>query len=166
MGDVLYLTVAIAGLSAIAQSFASVFVFVKVLGGAYLLYLSVKLWKSGSGTPRIEALEGQTKLGAFLTGFSVTLGNPKTIVFYLALLPTVPDLKTVGLTQWVLLVALTVCVLGATLAPYAFVAARARGMMAKYGALNRLNRVASSIIGTTRDADTGASQAATLVRRS
>ena len=117
LGDVVYLTVAIAGLAAIAKTFASVFLLVKMLGGAYLIYLSVKLWKSTSKATRVETLKERTNLGSFLTGFSVTMGNPKTIVFYLALLPTVLDLTSVDLAQWTLLVGLTVCVLGATLAP-------------------------------------------------
>ena len=81
LGDVVYLPVAIAGLAVIAQTFAGVFLIAKMLGGAYLLYLAVKLWKIISGTTRITASERRTKLGAFLTGFSVTMGNPKTIVF-------------------------------------------------------------------------------------
>lgn len=149
LGDVVYLTVAIAGLAAIAQTFAGVFLIVKMLGGAYLLYLAVKFWKSTSGVTRIATSKRRTNLGAFLTGFSVTMGNPKTIVFHLALLPTVLDLNSIDLTQWALLVAVTVCVLFATMAPYAVLAARARGMMTKPGALNRLNRIASGIIGAT-----------------
>lgn len=165
LGDVVYLTVAIAGLAAIAQAFASLFLIVKMLGGAYLIYLAVKLWKSTSGATRLAAPEGRTNLGALLTGFSVTMGNPKTIVFYLALLPTVLDLKGVDLMQWTLLVGVTVCVLTATLVPYAVLAARARGMMTKSGALSRLNRVASSIIGATGMLILGQA-AATLARRS
>ena len=164
LGDVVYLTVAIAGLAAIAKTFASVFLLVKMLGGAYLIYLSVKLWKSTSKATRVETLKERTNLGSLLTGFSVTMGNPKTIVFYLALLPTVLDLTSVDLAQWTLLVGLTVCVLAATLAPYAIIAARARGMMANSDALNRLNRFASSIIGTTGMVILGQA-AATLVRR-
>ncbi|MFV0384863.1 LysE family translocator [Paracoccus sp. (in: a-proteobacteria)] len=164
LGDVVYLTVAIAGLAAIAQAFAGVFLVVKILGGGYLLYLAVKLWKSTSGAAHVSAETGRTNFGAFLTGFSVTMGNPKTIVFYLALLPTVLDLKGIDLTQWVLLVGVTVCVLIATLAPYAVLAARARGLMTKPGALNRLNRIASSIIGATGMLILGQA-AATLTRR-
>ena len=149
LGDVVYLTVAIAGLAAVAQTFAGVFLVVKVLGGAYLLYLALKLWKSTSAATRVEASRGRTNLGAFLTGFSVIMGNPKTIVFYLALLPTVLDLNQVGLAQWAMLVGVTICVLIATLAPYAVLAASARGMMTRPGSLTLLNRFASAIIGAT-----------------
>lgn len=164
LGDIVYLTVAVAGLAAIAKAFAGIFLLVKVLGGAYLLYLAYKLWASRAGVSASGAEKQSTDLGAFLTGFSVTLGNPKTIVFYLALLPTVLDLRNVGLTQWAMLVPVTAVVLVAVLTPYAVLAARARGMMTQPAALQRLNRLAGGIIGATGIAILG--QAATaLVRR-
>jgi threonine/homoserine/homoserine lactone efflux protein len=128
---------------------SGIFLIVKVLGGAYLVYLALKLWRTTSVKTEVAASKGRTNLGAFLTGFSVTMGNPKTIVFYLALLPTVMDLKGIDLAQWELLLCVTVCVLIATLAPYAILAARARGMLSRPGALDSLNRIASGIIGAT-----------------
>lgn len=149
LGDVVYLTVAIAGLAAIAQAFAGVLLIVKFLGGLYLVYLAIKLWRSASGPAKISGSGRRSNVSAFLTGFSVTLGNPKTIVFYLALLPSVLDLNQIDVTRWALLVTVTVFVLTATLAPYAILAARARGMLKKPGALSRLNRFAAGIIGAT-----------------
>lgn len=164
LGDIVYLTVAVAGLAAIAKAFAGIFLLVKVLGGAYLIYLAYKLWSSRAGISASGAEKQSTDIGAFLTGFSVTLGNPKTIVFYLALLPTVLDLRSIGLAQWALLVPVTALVLTVVLTPYAVLAARARGMMTKPAAMQRLNRVASGIIGATGMVILG--QAATaLVRR-
>lgn len=148
LGDIVYLTVAIAGLAAIAQTFSAAFLVVKILGGIYLFYLALKLWKT-TGSADTPAGDGRTGFGALLTGFSVTMGNPKTIVFYLALLPTVLDLQRIGPFQWLVLVGITICVLVATLAPYAILAARARAMMKRPGAIRRLNRIASAIIGAT-----------------
>lgn len=164
LGDVVYLTVAVAGLAAIAKAFAGIFLLVKVLGGAYLLYLAYKLWTSRAGISADRTEKQSTDIGAFLTGFSVTLGNPKTIVFYLALLPTVLDLRSIGLAEWALLVPVTALVLTAVLTPYAMLAARARGLMRRPAAMQRLNRVAGGIIGATGVVILG--QAATaLVRR-
>ncbi len=165
LGDVIYLTVAVAGLSAIAQTFSGVFLAVKLLGGLYLLYLAVRLWTSRTGgMAEVGAERKRTNLGAFLTGFSVTLGNPKTIIFYLALLPTVLDLHSVGIGKWALLAVVTVAVLFATLAPYAVLASRARSMMKRPAAVMRLNRFAAGIIGGTGALILGQT-AATLVRR-
>ncbi len=149
LGDVIYLTVAVAGLSAIAQAFSGVFLVVKVLGGLYLLWLAYKLWTSRSAMTEVGATRLQSGLAAFLSGLSVTLGNPKTIIFYLALLPTVLDLHGVGTGKWALLAVVTVGVLFAVLTPYALLAARARSLMKRPEAVTRLNRLAGSIIGAT-----------------
>ena len=85
-------------------------------------------------------------------------------MFYLALLPTVLDLRSIGLAEWALLVPVTALVLTAVLTPYAMLAARARGLMRRPAAMQRLNRVAGGIIGATGVVILG--QAATaLVRR-
>ncbi|MBE1283064.1 MAG: LysE family translocator [Rhodobacteraceae bacterium] len=147
LGDLVYLTVAIAGLAAIAQTFAGAFLIIKALGGLYLIYLGYKFWTSEAGLTRVEATNGKGGFKAFLAGFAVTLGNPKTIVFYLALTPTVMDLKSIGLTDWLMLCALTVLVLTAILTPYAVAASKARQMMTRSETLLRINRYAASVIG-------------------
>ena len=44
VGDLLWFTVAVAGLAALAHSAQAVFVVVKYLGAAYLLYLAYRAW--------------------------------------------------------------------------------------------------------------------------
>ncbi|GAB1364963.1 LysE family translocator [Rhodobacter sp.] len=164
LGDVVYLTVAVTGLSALAQAFADVFLVVKVLGGLYLLWLARKIWTSRSAVTEVGAARRQSGLAAFLSGLSVTLGNPKTIIFYLALLPTVLDLNTVGIGKWALLAVVTVGVLFAVLVPYAVLAARARNLMKRPEAVARLNRFAGAIIGGTGAVILGQA-AGTVLRR-
>lgn len=147
LGDLVYLTVAVAGLAAVAQVFAGVFLVVKLLGGAYLLYLGYLFWTSKGGLTQVEARAGRRGRRAFLAGFTVTLGNPKTIVFYLALLPTVLDLGGVGIGEWAGLSLVSLVVLYAVLLPYALLASKARSLMTRPAALRRLNRAAAGIIG-------------------
>ncbi len=147
LGDVFYLTVAVAGLATIAKVFAGAFLVIKVLGAAYLLYLGYKFWKNEAGLNHVNKAQNSTGPKAFLAGFTITLGNPKTIIFYLALLPTVLDLNTVGLLNWVALSILTVIVLFVVLTPYAVLASHARQAMSHSGALLKLNRFAASVIG-------------------
>lgn len=147
LGDIAYLTVAVAGLAAIANMFAGAFMIVKLLGGLYLVYLAVKFWRSEAGLSKVAQHKEASGVKSFLGGFAVTLGNPKAIVFYLALLPTVMDLQAVGIVTWAELALVTAIVLLLTLSPYAFLAAKARGLMKSPTALLRLNRVASGVIG-------------------
>ena len=147
LGDVTYLTVAVVGLAAIAKTFASAFIVIKVLGGAYLLYLAYKFWTSDVGLTKVKRAESQSGFGSFLAGYFVTLGNPKAIVFYLALLPTVLDLNNVHMGQWAVLAVLTIAVIFAALSPYAVLASKARRMMTQPKTLKRLNRFAAAFIG-------------------
>jgi len=149
LGDLTYLTVAVAGLAGIAKTFSSAFLVIKVLGGVYLAYLAWKMWTGASGIINADAQRGTTAFGSFLSGFSLTLGNPKAIVFYLALLPTVLDLGAVGVSQWAALVCVTTLTLILTLTPYAALAHRARGLISRPSALKRITNTAAAIIGVT-----------------
>ncbi len=66
---------------------------------------------------------------SFLSGLLVTLGNPKTMLFYVALVPTLIPLEAVGLADYILLVGLTFIVLMSVLLPYILLAAQARGLL-------------------------------------
>lgn len=147
LGDVTYLTVAVVGLAAIAKTFASAFIVIKFLGGGYLLYLAYKFWTSDVGLTKVQRAKEDSGVGSFFAGYFVTLGNPKAIVFYLALLPTVLDLNNVHFTQWAVLAVLTVLIIFAALAPYAALASKARDMLKQPKALQRLNRFAAAFIG-------------------
>ncbi|TFF18397.1 LysE family translocator [Jiella endophytica] len=147
LGDLAYLTIAVAGLAALAEIFAEAFLVVKILGGAYLIYLATVFWRNRGGLAELHAAKARSGARSLLAGFMVTLGNPKTIVFYLALLPSVLDLRGVGVSQYVVLSILTILVLFLVLSPYAFVAAKARGMMTRPQAIRRLNRAAGGVIG-------------------
>ncbi len=147
IGDVAYLTIAVVGLAAVAQTFASAFMVIKFLGGAYLVYMAFRFWFSDAGLTKVKTAREKSGTAALVSGFALTLGNPKTIFFYLALLPTVMDLNNVGLTEWAVLALLTVVVLYVVLLPYALLAAKARTMMTKPTALRRLNRIAATAIG-------------------
>lgn len=147
VGDLLYLTAAVLGLAFLAQTFGLAFLVVKWLGVAYLAYLAWQFWRAGITAERIEGARGAGGLFAsFLAGLFVTLGNPKTMVFYLALLPTVIDLTAVRATDYLALAALTVAVLLVVLVPYLLLAANARKLLARPRALKILNRTAAGFM--------------------
>ncbi|MBP0574891.1 LysE family transporter, partial [Mycobacterium tuberculosis] len=78
-----------------AHAFAGVFTAVKVAGGIYLAWLAYKLWTAPPATIEVEAQAASGRRfdwRGIAVGLSITLGNPKTIVFYLALLPSLIDL--------------------------------------------------------------------------
>lgn len=146
LGDLTYLTLAILGLSAIAHAFAGVFVVVKLGGAAYLLYLAWNFWRAGIDPDRIHAAQGTGFWASLGGGYSITLSNPKTIIFYMALLPTVVDLKVVTVESYLVLAALTVLVLYTVCLPYIALASKARSFLRNPRALRFLNRSAATAI--------------------
>ncbi|MGO7902952.1 LysE family transporter, partial [Rhizobium ruizarguesonis] len=54
----------------------------------------------------------------------VTLGNPKTMLFYVALVPTLIDIGNIGLRDYAIMLAATFVVLIVVLVPYMLLASR------------------------------------------
>ncbi|RIY00821.1 LysE family translocator [Aureimonas flava] len=143
LGDLTYLTAAVFGLSLVADMMGSLFVLVRYGGAAYLAWLAWRLWRAAGDPKRVAALTGERASRSFWAGLVVTLGNPKTIVFYMALVPTLVDLRHVTMGDYLVLVALTTAVLALVMTPYAALAARARGFLQRPAILARLNRSAA-----------------------
>ena len=77
------------------------FVIVKWVGVAYLVYLAWKMWTAPvSVRDGAECPVNYSPAKLFFAGMAVTLGNPKIMMFYLALLPTIIDLGTVTVVGW------------------------------------------------------------------
>ena len=147
VGDVVWLTVAILGLSALAQAFHGVFEAVKYAGAAYLLYLAWKMWTAPVAAHAIAVAATREKpLRLFLGGLAVTMGNPKVMVFYLALLPSLIDVARVTALGYAALVAATLSVLGIVFTGYVLLAARARRLFTSPRALKLVNRGTGAVM--------------------
>lgn len=147
VGDLTYLTAVVLGLALVAQTFGTVFLVIKWAGVVYLCWLAWTFWNAGITPEKIEARKGKGgALSSFLAGLMVTLGNPKTMIFYLALTPTLVDLRTITLMDYGILVVLTVLVLIVVLVPYLALAAKARWFLQSPKALKRLNRTAAAFM--------------------
>jgi threonine/homoserine/homoserine lactone efflux protein len=147
VGDLTYLTAVVLGLAFVAQTFGMVFLVIKWLGVAYLAWLAYAFWTSGITPETIEAKKGKGGLlSSFVAGLTVTLGNPKTMIFYLALTPTLVDLHTLTAADYGILVGCTVVVLMIVLVPYLALAAKARWLLKTPRALKALNRTAATFM--------------------
>lgn len=86
------IALAMFGLSALLQASASVLTVLKWVGGAYLVWLGIQLWR----TPalHLELSAGSARLGnagLFRHGFLSAMANPKVLLFYGAFLPQFID---------------------------------------------------------------------------
>lgn len=149
LGDMIYLTAVILGLAFVAQTFTRAFMVLKIAGALYLVYIAWKLWTAGLLPQDIAARTSSSAGMAFLSGLLVTLGNPKTMLFYVALVPTLIDIRAIGPAEYATLLLGTFLVLMAVLLPYILLASRARLLLKKPRALQILNRTAAGILAGT-----------------
>jgi threonine/homoserine/homoserine lactone efflux protein len=142
VGDLVWFAIAATGLAALAKTAATLFVFIKWAGVLYLLYLAYKLWTAPAKRMEIagENDSRQHCWRAFAASLMLTLANPKTILFFLALLPTVIDMASMNLVRFLEISAAMVFVLPAVLGAYALLAAKARQLFTTPSAVRRLNR--------------------------
>jgi threonine/homoserine/homoserine lactone efflux protein len=145
LGDLIWFVAAAAGLAALAQTAQAAFLVVRYAGAAYLLYLAYRFWTAPSRPAEIDnpAPPG-SPWSSFLSSLSLTLGNPKTMVFYIALLPTVVQLRTLGLQDYVLIALAIVVILPAVLGAYVLLASHARRLFRQSSSIQWLNRGAGT----------------------
>src|SRR5215212_5685905 len=85
LGASIFAAGALLGLQAVLTSVPSVYIGIKIIGGLYLLYLAVRLWRSASETITIADAPHDaqsTVLRSFFLGLATQLSNPKTAVVY------------------------------------------------------------------------------------
>ena len=89
LGDSVAITLSLIGLGALLATSAFWFTIIKWIGGCYLIYLGIALLRgTGKAMPE-QAQQARTSTPRKLFGnaFIVTALNPKSIVFFIALLP-------------------------------------------------------------------------------
>lgn len=142
-GALLWFTTAVTGLAAIASTFADVFIVIRYAGAAYLLYLAWRFWTAAARPVATVDTSPESRGRLFLAGLAINLGNPKAVVFFLALLPTVVDVEALTLPGAVELGVLVAVIVAIVFSAYTLAAARARRLFTSPRALRLVNRGSS-----------------------
>ncbi|MBC8247904.1 MAG: LysE family translocator [Deltaproteobacteria bacterium] len=147
LGDLFFLIIAVLGMAAIGKILGELFYIIKLFGACYLIWMGVQLWmKKPQPLNQVDMGNEPTFVRNFIAGFTLTLGNPKVILFYLGFLPAFMDLSNLSSVDFVLVVTLVGFVVGTTLAAYAWIAAYARRFFTNLRAVRLLNRSAGVIL--------------------
>ncbi|TGN39109.1 LysE family translocator [Marinobacter confluentis] len=149
LGDCSALVASLVGLGALLAVSTFWFTAVKVVGGVYLLYLGIKLFRAGivpSGTS--ETMPEASKLRLFTNTYLVTALNPKGIVFFVAFLPQfITPGENVVFQMWLLSVTfVALAAVNATL--YTIFASSARRMLKSAKAQRRFNFTGGALLLT------------------
>ncbi|MDQ7246470.1 LysE family translocator [Dongia sedimenti] len=149
LGDFTAIACSVLGLGAVLAASAEAFTVLKWVGAAYLIYLGIRLWRAPAvplGTAAAGRDGRRSMRRAIAQSFSVTVLNPKGLLFFAAFLPQFIDPHRAVLPQVVVL-ALTFEVLAAgSLALYVFMMARARRLMESPRAIKIMNRAGGTML--------------------
>lgn len=92
VGDTVAMGISFLGLGALLMTSARLFLLMKILGAAYLVYLGIKMWRAPTSfeDASVEA-EPVSRRAMALDAFTVTVLNPKSGIFFIAFLPQFMD---------------------------------------------------------------------------
>jgi threonine/homoserine/homoserine lactone efflux protein len=144
VGDIILMTLSAFGLALAAQAMGQLFLIVKIAGGLYLFYLAYKYW-----TAKVEDIGEvvpQSTGRGVLAYLGLTLGNPKAIAFFVALLPVAVNPRELNLIGYLQLCAATFVLIPAITLGYAALAAQLSRFVASRKARQRINKGAGAVM--------------------
>jgi threonine/homoserine/homoserine lactone efflux protein len=146
LGDFTAMTLSMLGVGALLAASATLFTLLKWLGAAYLVWLGIKLWRTGGALearPRADAASAAKLLGH---AWLVTSLNPKGITFFVAFLPQFLDPRADFVTQMIIFEVTFLALAFANALGYALLASRARGLVRSWRAISLVNRIGGSCL--------------------
>lgn len=144
IGDVLFILIAIYGLSVLVAWLDSRFILIQYIGGVYLIWLGMRLWRSPSETGESKSQSNSSLLESFLSGLFITLGDQKAIWFYLGFFPAFLDLTRLSFLDTGIIVVIAIVAVGIPKLVYAYMAHRTGLIFKSSRVTNFLNRIAGS----------------------
>ena len=122
--NAIWITLSVAGLSAVLLASATLFLVLKWAGACYLIYVGLRLiLKRSAGGAELSAGPARAR-GAFTRGFLVQMTNPKAMIFFGALVPQFVVPSQPLLVQGVILAATLIVIEQLVLAGYGTLAAQ------------------------------------------
>ena len=146
IGDLVWLWMATIGLGAAASVLGPVLRWGELVGAGYLLVMAWKLW-----TSEPTALDAQAPADrrAAMSALVLQLGNPKTALFYAAIVPAFVPIATLTVGDVAVLSVVTAIVLTIVNASYVRGAALARGRLRSPRKLRAIYRISALVIAAT-----------------
>lgn len=134
LGFSMVVALSMVGIGTLLQASANFLVIMKLVGGAYLIWLGLQVWKSPAPNLCIQADASAQGGGAlFQQGLLSALANPKAILFFSAFLPQFIDPERSLFTQFVVMSATFVVIEIITEMLIANLAFRVRGWLQRSG---------------------------------
>ncbi|MBW9116762.1 LysE family translocator [Rhizobium cauense] len=149
LGDFTAMTASLFGLGAVLAASATLFTVLKWVGGAYLIWLGIKLWRAPVISEPMadnDNLPEKKSLKVFLHAYVVTALNPKSIVFFVAFVPQFLDPSKPFFGQMLIMEATFLVLATINASVYALAANAARGLIRKASVQRAVNRTGGTLL--------------------
>ncbi|MEN0087224.1 MAG: LysE family translocator [Pseudomonadota bacterium] len=146
LGDVIYLVLAIFGMAWVADQMGDSFIWVKILGGVFLVIMGIRLFFERPETSLAKAGRPTSFARSLLEGALLTFSNPKVLVFYASFVPAFVDMSGVTLADAAIMVSISFVVGSGIDFFYVWLAAAARKFFQSMDARRWLNRAGGTVL--------------------
>jgi threonine/homoserine/homoserine lactone efflux protein len=146
LGDLTAMTASMLGLGAVLVASATIFTALRWVGGAYLVFLGIKLWRAPVEPVAVRDVAPTTPLRMFAHSYAVTALNPKSIVFFVAFVPQFLSGERPFLPQILTLVATFVILSTLSATMFALLASAARLKLRQSRVQRAVNRTGGSLL--------------------
>ena len=104
LGFVILIALSMLGIGAVLNASVHALEILKLVGGAYLAWLGIQLWRAPAIRLQADASKADIRGGQmFRKGFLTAVSNPKALLFYGAFLPQFLDPSRDLLTQFIVM---------------------------------------------------------------
>ena len=136
------------GVAALLLNYPNIFTALKYIGGAYLFYIGVQMWRSRGKMALKHSGENQqaSRIALISQGFITAIANPKGWAFFIALLPPFIEPTRSLTSQLVSLIAIILVLEFTCLLIYASGGRTLRSMLMKSDNVQVMNRIAGTLM--------------------
>ena len=148
LGDFIAMTASLVGLGALVLASSTLFVALKWIGAAYLVWMGIGMIRS-AGTTKAIQIEDAPQLSAgavFRNAAVVTALNPKGIVFFIAFVPQFIRTDAALAPQFAILIATFVSLAAINVLVYALLADRLRTTTRRPAVLSWTTRIGGHVL--------------------
>jgi threonine/homoserine/homoserine lactone efflux protein len=144
LGHAVWMLAAVSGLAALARLLGPAFVAIKIAAALYLIYLAWRLWFGTSADDR--AASGPHRGGAVLSGLLVSFSNPKAMVFFGAVVPSIVAVDRLNGLDVAVLIAASSATFALVFTSWAAIAARTRTLLRSVAVRRVANRFLALVL--------------------
>lgn len=147
-GVALVATLAAVGVASLLLNYPNYFTAFKILGGIYLAYIGVQMWRSKGKMAVTFDDNGKkaSRVELIMQGFVTAIANPKGWAFFVALLPPFLDTKQPLFTQLSVLISIILVLEFFCLLIYALGGKTLRALLSQTSNLRLLNRFSGTLM--------------------